>query len=149
MFSENPSKPLGGSWIVDTGPGQVKTITTYTPVRLGMYAAAEFVFNFDWTLGGAKPTATHGTTMTGIVEDHGDNISFVLVSYVLDQNEKAVYILKATGNKTMHDQDTIRVINLVFHVYEDPENCNPVVDKANFTIPAEGTFPPIHEYRIK
>jgi hypothetical protein len=149
MTIDKTSNPLGGSWIVDAGPNQVKTITTYTPVQRGMYVASENVFNFDWTLGGLKPTATHGTQLTGVVEDHGEKISFVLIAYVLDNQEKAVYIFKATGNKILKDEDTISVINLVFHVYEDPENCNPVTDKAHFTIPPEGSFPPIHEYRIK
>jgi hypothetical protein len=35
------------------------------------------------------------------------------------------------------------------HIYNDPENCNPVTDAADFTIPETGTFPPVHEYRIK
>jgi hypothetical protein len=69
--------------------------------------------------------------------------------YALDNNEKAVYILKAVGNKVLVDEDTISVENLVFHVYDDPESANPVTDAADFIIPPSGTFPPVHEYRIK
>jgi hypothetical protein len=149
MADKSAQDNLGGSWIVDVGPGQVKTLTTYTPIGGGKFAAAESVFNFDWSLGGSKPTATHATSMVGIVEDDGSMIKFLLVSYVLDESEKAVYILKATGNKELKNADTLSVLNLVFHVYNDPENCNPVKDTADFTIPDSGTFPPIHEYRIK
>jgi hypothetical protein len=92
---------------------------------------------------------THGITLTGVVEDSGDQIKFILISYVLDKHEKAVYMLKATGNKILKDPDTISVVNLVLHFYNDPENCNPVTDTADFTIPETGTFPPVHVYRIK
>ncbi len=149
MTTRQSRDTLGGSWIVDAGPNQIKTITTYTPVGGGTFAAAESVFDFDWSLGGAKPTATHATTLTGVVEDTGDQIKFVLISYVLDKDEKAVYVLKAVGNKILKDPDTISVVNLVFHVYNDPEHCNPVSDAADFTIPETGTFPPVREYRIK
>jgi hypothetical protein len=127
----------------------MKTITTYTPIGEGKFAAVESVLNFDWSLGGAKPVATHATALTGIVEDLGETITFVLITYVLDAHEKAVYICKATGTKVMKDQDTISVQNLVLHIYDDPEHCNPVTDAADFTIPAAGTFPPLHEYRIR
>ena len=149
MTNDRSQEKLGGSWIVDAGPDQMKTVTTYTPVGEGQYAAAEFAINFDWSLGGAKPTATHGSTLTGVVEKTGSEIRFVLISYALDRAEKAVYILKATGNKVFKDPDTINVINLVLHVYDDPEHCNPVTDTASFTIPETGTFPPVLEYRIK
>jgi hypothetical protein len=92
---------------------------------------------------------THGITLTGVVEDSGDQIKFILISNVLDKHEKAVYMLKATGNKILKDPDTISLVNLVLHIYNDPENCNPVTDTADFTIPETGTFPPVHEYRIK
>ena len=149
MSGNGSNHALAGSWIVDSGVNQMKTIATYTPIGDGKYAAAESVFNFDWSLGGAKPSATHATALTGIVEDHGDTIRFVLLTYVLDAQEKAAYICKVTGTKVMKDLDTLSVQNLVIHIYNDPERCNPVTDVADFTIPAEGTFPPIHEYRIK
>lgn len=149
MTASKSRDRLGGSWIVDAGPNQMKSITTYSPVGEGTFAAAESVINFDWSLGGVKTTATHGTPLTGVVEDSGDQIKFILISYVLDKHEKAVYMLKATGNKILKDPDTISVVNLVLHIYNDPENCNPVTDAADFTIPETGTFPPVHEYRIK
>jgi hypothetical protein len=97
------------------------------------------------------PTATHASTLNGIVEKNKDTqaIDFVLITYALDDNEKAVYILKAVGNKVLKDKDTISVENLVFQIYTDPENENPVTDTADFTIPPSGTFPPVREYRIK
>jgi hypothetical protein len=134
---------LGGSWIVESG-----ALATYTPVGGGKYAAAESIFNFDWTLGGAKPSATHSTTWNGVVEEDGDNIKYVLIGYVLDKDEKAVYILKVVGDKILKDPDTISVENSVVHVYNTP-TCNPVTDVPDFTIPASGTFPPVREYRIK
>ena len=142
-------KVLAGSWIVDVGPNQLKTVTSYTPLGEGKFAAVESVFDFDWTLEGLKPTATHASTLNGILEKKEDTIDFILISYVLDKDEKAVYILKAVGNKVLVDEDTISVENLIMHVYNDPENANPVTDKADFTIPPSGTFPPVHEYRIK
>jgi hypothetical protein len=145
----NRSKTFAGSWIVDAGPNQVKTITTYTPTGEGQYAAAESVFNFDWSLGGGKPTATHATNLIGVVEESGESVQFTMICYVLDETEKAVYIMKATGSKILTSPDTISVQNLIFHIYKDPESCNPVTDLADFTIPESGTFPPIHEYRIR
>lgn len=76
-------------------------------------------------------------------------IDFILITYALDDTETAVYILKAIGNKVLTDKDTISVENLVFHIYTEPETDNPVTDAADFTIPPTGTFPPVHEYRIK
>ena len=140
---------LAGSWIVDAGPGQIKTVTTYTPLGRGTWGAVESVFNFDWTLGGAFPTATHATTLNGILERNQRMIDFTLIAYALDDNEQAVYILKATGNKILVDNDTISVENLIFHIYDMPESHNPVTDPATFTIPDTGTFPPVHEYRIQ
>lgn len=140
---------LAGSWIVDAGPGQIKTVTTYTPLGRGKWGAVESVFNFDWTLGGMFPTATHATTLNGVLQRNNRTIDFTLISYALDDNEQAVYILKATGNKILVDDDTISVENLVFHFYDMPEEHNPITDPATFTVPAEGTFPPVHEYRIQ
>ena len=140
---------LAGSWIVDAGPGQIKTVTSYTPLGGGKFAAVESVFNFDWSLGGSQPTATHASTLNGIVEKNKNVIDFVLIAYALDDNEKAVYILKAVGNKVFKDKDTISVENLVFQFYTEPESDNPVTDTPDFTIPPTGTFPPVHEYRIK
>lgn len=144
-----PVRALAGSWIVDAGPNQIKTVTSYTPIGGGQFAAVESVFNFDWSLGGTKPTATHATTLNGIVKKDKKEIDFVLITYALDDDEKAVYILKAVGNKVLKDNDTISVENLVFHIYNSPETDNPVTDTADFTIPASGTFPPVREYRIK
>jgi hypothetical protein len=149
MTLENTLETLAGSWIVDAGPNKIKTIATYTPIGEGKMAAVETGFDFDWTLGGMKPAAMHGTTLNGCVESNGKKIDFVLITYVLDQAEKAVYILKAVGNKVLKDSDTISVENLVFYVYNDPETANPVTDNADFCIPPSGTFPPVREYRIK
>jgi hypothetical protein len=149
MSEQVPHQMLAGSWIVDAGPNQLKLVTSYMPLGDKKFAAVEYVFNFDWTLEGSKPTATHASTLTGILEKKEDSIDFVLVMYALDNNEKAVYILKAVGNKVLVDEDTISVENLVFHVYDDPESANPVTDAADFIIPPSGTFPPVHEYRIK
>jgi hypothetical protein len=140
---------LAGSWLVDAGPNQLKTVTSYSPLGDGKFAAVESVLNFDWTLEGAKPTATHATTLNGVLEKKKDTIDFVLISYVLDKDEKAVYIFKAVGNKVLVDEDTISVQNLIIHIYNDPETANPVTDTADFTIPSSGTFPPVHEYRIQ
>ena len=140
---------LAGSWIVDAGPNQMKVMATYTPIGGGVYAAVEFGFNFDWTLGGAKPTATHGTMTSGIVETGGKQIEFILILYALDAAGKAVYILKFVGNKVFKDTDTISVENLVAHIYNDPETANPVTGTADFCIPPSGTFPPVREYRIR
>ena len=144
-----PVSALAGSWIVDAGPGLIKTVTSYTPIGGNKFAAVESVFNFDWSLGGTQPTATHASTLNGIVEKDKKAIDFVLITYALDDDEKAVYILKAVGNKELKDNDTISVENLVFQIYTDPENENPVTDTADFTIPPSGTFPPVREYRIK
>jgi hypothetical protein len=67
------AKALAGSWIVDAGPDQIKTVTSYTPIGGGKFAAVESVFNFDWSLGGAQPTATHASTLNGIVEKNKKN----------------------------------------------------------------------------
>ena len=144
-----PVSALAGSWIVDAGPGLIKTVTSYTPIGGGKFAAVESVFNFDWSLGGLKPSATHASTLNGIVEKNKGGIDFILITYALDDTETAVYILKAIGNKVLTDKDTISVENLVFHIYTEPETDNPVTDAADFTIPPTGTFPPVHEYRIK
>jgi hypothetical protein len=144
-----PASALAGSWIVDAGPGQIKTVTAYSPLGGGKFAAVESVFNFDWSLGGSQPTATHATTLTGIVAKGKNKIDFVLIAYALDDNEQAVYILKAVGNKVLKDRDTISVENLVFQFYTEPESDNPVTDAPDFTIPPSGTFPPVREYRIK
>lgn len=92
--------------------------------------------------------ATYASTLNGIVEKDKKEIDFVLIAYALDATEKAVYILKAVGNKVLVDKDTISVENLVFHIYTEPETDNPVTDTAAFTIPPTGAFPPVHEYRI-
>lgn len=144
-----PASALAGSWIVDAGPNQIKTVTSYTPLGGGQFAAVESVFDFDWSLGGMKPTATHASTLTGIVEKNKKVIDFILIAYALDDNEKAVYILKAIGNKVLKDRDTISVENLVFYIYTEPETDNPVTDTADFAIPPTGTFPPVREYRIE
>ena len=112
-------------------------------------AAVESVIDFDWTLSGSKPTATHGSLLSGVVEPNGSKVEFILIAYALDQADKAVYILKAVGNKVLKDKDTISVENLVFYFYNNPESANPVTDTADFSVPASGTFPPVHEYRIK
>jgi hypothetical protein len=143
------SEFFSGCWIVDAGPGQVKTVATYVPIGDGKFAAVETVFNFDWTLNGTKPNARQASNLTGVVDTSGEMVSFVMVAYALDEHQRAAYILKAVGNKVLVDRDTISVQNLVFHIYEDPEACNPITDVANFTIPSTGTFPPVHEYRIK
>jgi hypothetical protein len=99
--------------------------------------------------GGTQPSATHASTLNGIVEKNKKSIDFILITYALDDNEQAVYILKAVGNKVLKDRDTISVENLVFQIYTEPETDNPVTDTADFTIPPSGTFPPVREYRIK
>jgi len=144
-----PAKALAGSWIVDAGPGLIKTVTSYTPIGGGQFAAVESVFNFDWSLGGTYPSATHASTLNGIVAKNKHEINFVLITYALDDSEKAAYILKAVGNKVLKDRDTISVENLVFQIYTKPETENPVTDAPDFTIPPSGTFPPVREYRIK
>jgi len=98
-----------------------------------------------------RPTVpyAHASTLNGILEKDKKEIDFVLITYALDDTEKAVYTLKAVGNKVLVDKDTISVENLVFHTYNDPETANPVTDAADFTIPPSGTFPPVREYRIK
>lgn len=122
---------------------------SYTPVADCILAATGTGFNFDWTLGGTKPSATHGTTQCGVVELVDGKILFSLLIYILDDHQRAVYILKALGSKTLKDADTINIEDLVLHVYNDPETANPVTDKADFTIPESGTYPPVREYRIK
>jgi hypothetical protein len=149
-MSNKPSyEAFAGSWIVDAGPGQVKTVTTYTPIGDGKFTAVESIFNFDWTLNGAMPNAVQATTLTGVVEADDQQVSFVLIAYALDAQQKAVYILKAVGNKVLVDKDTISVENLIFHFYKDPETANPVVDSPDFSVPSTGTFPPVREYRIR
>jgi hypothetical protein len=140
---------LAGSWIVDAGPNQIKTIATYTPIGAGKMAAVESVFDFDWSLGGLKSNATHATTLNGLVTSNGSTIDFILIAYALDASEKAVYILKAIGNKVLKNEDTLSVENLVFFFYNNPETANPLNDTADFCVPPSGTFPPVHEYRIK
>jgi hypothetical protein len=149
MTTRNSYESLAGSWIVDAGPGQMKVFETYIPIGEGKFTATGMGFNFDWTLGGAKPTATHGTTQCGVVEVVDGKIVFTLLNYALDDQQRVVYILKAVGNKVLKDDDTIIVENLVFHFYNDPENANPVTDPSDFTVPPIGTFPPVREYRIK
>lgn len=150
MVNERPQDVLSGSWIVDSGPGQFKMICSYMPIHGGKFTAVAYGgINFDWTLDGMKPTATHGTTMHGVLAIDGKNIGFVLVTYALNNNSQAVYILKAVGRKTVVDQDTLSVDNLVFHFYNDPETAIPITDGADFCIPASGTFPPLREVRIK
>ena len=142
MPHENTPELFAGCWIVDAGPNQMKTLATYTPIGLGKMAAVESVINFDWSL-------AHGSTLSGIVEMNGAKVEFILIAYALDEADKAVYALKAVGNKVLKDKDTISVENLVFYFYNDPETANPVCDTADFSLPASGTFPPVHEYRIK
>jgi hypothetical protein len=149
MTTSSNYAQLAGSWIVDGGPGQMKVFETYHPIGDGKFTATGVGFNFDWTLGGAKPNATHGTTQCGVVEVVDGQIVFSLLNYALDDSQRAVYILKAVGTKILKDDDTISVENLVFHFYNDPENANPVTDTADFTIPESGTYPPVREYRIK
>jgi hypothetical protein len=150
MVDERPQDVLAGSWIMDGGAGQFKTICSYAPIGDGKFTAVEFsAINFDWTLDGLKPTATHGTTLHGILETDSQNIGFVLIAYALDKDSKAVYLLKAVGNQTVVDQDTLSVENLVFHFYNDPETANPVTDRADFCVPHNGTFPPVRQYRIR
>jgi hypothetical protein len=144
-----PASAVAGAWIADAGPGQIKVAISYSPIGDRKFAAVESVFNFDWSLGGAQPTATHASTLNGIVEKNRNSIDFVLIGYALDDNEKAVYILKAVGNKVFKDRDTISVENLVFQFYTEPETDNPVTDAPDFTIPPTGTFPPVRQYRIK
>ncbi len=134
---------LGGSWIFESG-----VLGTYTPAGGGRFTASESVFNFDWSLGGAKSAATHGTTLIGLVEEVGNQIKYVEIAYGLDKDEKAVYIMKVTGEKIFKDADTMSVENTIMHIYNDP-TCNPVTDLADFTIPESGTFPPVPGYRIK
>jgi hypothetical protein len=149
-MSNNPvSETFAGSWIVDAGPNQIKTVTAYTPTGNGKFSAVESVFNFDWTLGGQKPEAVGATSLIGTIEADGQRATFSMVAYALDSNQKAVYILKAVGNKVLVDHDTISVENLVFEFYNDPETANPMIDEPDFCIPATGTFPPVREYRIK
>lgn len=144
-----PVSAIAGSWIADVGPDQVKATISYSLLGGGNFAAVESVFNFDWSLGGQEPTATHATTLNGFVKKNKQAIDFTLVGYALDEAEKAVYITKAMGNKVLADKDTISVENLVFHIYTEPETDNPVTDTADFTIPPTGTFPPFPQYRIK
>ena len=146
---EVPVSAIAGSWIADVGPNLVKAVISYAPMGGGKFTAVESVFNFDWSLGGLKPTVTHATTLSGLVEKDKKEIDFVLIGYALDDTEKAVYILKAVGNKVLVDKDTISVENLVFQIYNDPETANPVTDAPDFTIPSSGTFPPFLQYRIK
>jgi hypothetical protein len=84
-----------------------------------------------------------------VVEVLDGKIVFSLINYALDDNQKVVYILKAVGSKTLQDEDTIIVENLVMHFYNNPETANPVTDPSDFTVPPSGTFPPVREYRIK
>jgi hypothetical protein len=149
MSNKKSFEVMAGSWIVDAGPGQMKVFETYIPIGKGKFTATGMGFNFDWTLGGAKPAATHGTTQCGVVEVVDGVIEFTLLNYALDDNQKAVYILKAVGNKVIIDENTISVENLVFHFYNDPETANPITDPSDFTVPPSGTFPPVREYRIK
>ena len=150
MTKARPQDVLGGSWIIDSGPGQFKMIVSYIPCGEGKLAAVAFPgIDFGWTLGGLKPTAAHATTFHGVVEVDEQGIGFSLVGYILDNCSKPVYILKAVGRKIVVDQDTLRVENLVFQFYNDPETANPVTDKVDFCVPADGTFPPIREYRIQ
>ena len=150
MGNERPQDVLGGSWIMDGGSGQFKMICSYMPICDGKFAAAAYGgINFDWTLDGLEPAAVHRTTLNGVLEVDGAKIEFVLIGYALDDNSKAEYIFKAEGTKTVVDQDTLSVENLVFHFYIDPEHANPVTDRADFSIPADGVFPPVREYRIK
>jgi hypothetical protein len=144
-----PVSAVGGAWIADAGPGQIKVTISYSPIEGGKFAAVESVLNFDWSLGGLHPTATHATTLNGIVKKNKNSIDFVLIGYALDDTEKAVYILKAVGNKVFQDRDTISVENLVFQFYTEPETDNPVTDPPDFTIPPTGTFPPVRQYRIQ
>jgi hypothetical protein len=145
---EVPISALAGSWIADVGPDQVKATISYTPIGGGKFAAVESILNFDWSLGGTMP-ATHATTLNGFVKKTEQNIDFTVIGYALDDNEKAVYILKAVGAKVFQDKNTISVENLVFHIYTEPEFDNPVTDPADFTIPPVGVLPPFDQYRIQ
>jgi hypothetical protein len=149
MSGEMNSDWIAGSWIVDGGPGQMKLLAVYSPLGGGKYSAVESAVNFDWTLGGAQPTATHGTTTSGVVEVKDGAINFVLITYALDDSGKAVYLIKGVGNKVFIDPDTISVQNLVMYFYTQPETANPVSDPPDFCVPPSGTFPPVPEYRIK
>lgn len=149
MTGKMSSDLLAGSWIVDAGPNQLKVLASYTAMGDGKFSSVESVLNFDWTLGGSKPNATHGTATFGEVETRDGVIRFILITYALDASGKAVYIAKSTGDKIFEDQDTIRVENMVLFVYNDPETANPVTDAPDFCIPPSGVFPPVREYRIK
>ncbi len=63
----------------------MKTLATYTPIGLGKMAAVESVINFDWSLGGSKPAATHGSALIGIVQISGNKVEFILIAYALDE----------------------------------------------------------------
>lgn len=141
-----PIRAMAGSWILDAGSA-FKTVASYTPIGGGKFAAVHSVINFDWSLDGEFP-ATHGSTLNGMVEKTKQEIDFILITYGLDEAGKAVYILKAMGQKVLKDNDTMTVENMVLHIYTDPD-ANPVTDAANFTIPKTGTFPPIPAYRIR
>ena len=150
MSKERLQVVLGGSWIMDGGQGQFKSNCSYAPISTGKYIAIAYSgINFDWTLDGLKLTATHGTTLNGVIETEGKEIKFILVGFALDDSSQAVYILKAIGNIIVVDQDTLSVENLVFHFYSNPETANPMTDPADFCVPHNGTFPPLHQYRIK
>ena len=149
MTNKSFSDAFAGSWIVDAGPDQIKTVTVYSPAGNGKLSAVESVFNFDWSLGGQKPGAMSATSLIGEIEVDDQKATFSMVAYVLDDHQKAVYILKAVGNKILVDQNTISVENLVFQFYNNPEKANPVTDAPDFCIPSSGTFPPVREYRIK
>ena len=141
---------LGGSWIMDGGPHQFKSICSYVPISSGKFTAVAYsVVNFDWTLDGLKPTASHGTTLNGVIETDGKDIEFVLVGFAVDDRSQAVYILKVVGRLIVVDHDTLSVENLVFHFYSDPETANPMTDPVDFCVPHNGTFPKVRQYRIK
>ncbi len=150
MPDERQQDVPGGSWILDSGPGQFKAICAYVPAGVGKFVAIEYAgIDFDWSLGGLKPTVIRATTLCGILELAEDGAKFALVGFALDDRQRAVYAIKVVGTKTVVDQDTLNVENMVFHFYENPESANLNADQADFCIPASGTFPPIREYRIK
>lgn len=141
--------PFAGSWAFSSGPDQVKALGTYTPISGNKFVGIASGINFDWTLGGMKPTATHGTPSHGAFEKKGkDRISFVEIAYALDSSDKAVYIIKATGDKILKDKDTMSVENVVMHIYNDPENANPLTDTADLVI-SGGASPSMIGHRIK
>jgi hypothetical protein len=79
-------------------------------------AAVESVINFDWSLGGSKPTATHGSALSGIVEMKGTKVEFILIAYALDEADKAVLCPQGCRQQSVERQghDQCREPGLLF-----------------------------------